>query len=201
MNREYIESNDVIARYIRNQLAEDELNLFEVYLLDNPDILDEVRIEERIHKEFQNNSALLRSKGDSPPQDNRINYRVYAMAASVLFAALLLVPLLNLTGPRLQEPVLLESFRGQEQFVYEISGEPIIQFLLDAGADSEGAFSISLIEVSSGDVIARANDLLPTSEGLVPYSLADTGRLLGRYTLILLNSENESRRSFELNFL
>lgn len=201
MNREYIESNDVVARYIRNQLAEDELNLFEVYLLDNPDILDEVRIEERVHKEFQNNRALLRPKGDSLRPGSRINYRVYAMAASVMFAALLLLPLLNLTEPQLQEPVLLESFRGQEQFVHELSGEPIIQFLIDAGTDSESSFSISLIEVSSGAVIARANNLLPTSESLIHYSLEDTGRLLGRYTLIVLNSENGSRRSFELNFL
>lgn len=45
MDKKYIEENEIEIKYLRNQLSEKELEEFEVYLMENPDAVDEAALE------------------------------------------------------------------------------------------------------------------------------------------------------------
>lgn len=45
MDKKYIEENEIEIKYLRNQLSDKELEEFEVYLLENPEVFDSLSIE------------------------------------------------------------------------------------------------------------------------------------------------------------
>ncbi len=55
MNQKYIEDNDIVIKYLRKQLTDQELEAFEVYLMENPQALEMLEVEQ----------ALVDSVGDA----------------------------------------------------------------------------------------------------------------------------------------
>ena len=90
MNRDYIDENYVIERYVRGKLRDYELAAFEVYLLDHPDVVEEVQYAaglqaalERAHDDLFAEIAEPKH-AQSPRAFN--STRTIAIAASVLLA-------------------------------------------------------------------------------------------------------------------
>jgi len=46
MDKQYIEDNEIGIKYLRGQLGDDELAEFETYLMDNPELLDQLAIDD-----------------------------------------------------------------------------------------------------------------------------------------------------------
>lgn len=46
MDKKYIDENEIKIKYLRNQLNDRELELFEIYMLENPDLVDELNLSE-----------------------------------------------------------------------------------------------------------------------------------------------------------
>ncbi|MFT6403170.1 MAG: hypothetical protein ACJA2D_002495 [Pseudohongiellaceae bacterium] len=52
MDKRYIEENEIEVKYLRNQLDPDELEEFEVYLMENPEMVDELKLDEVFIRNF-----------------------------------------------------------------------------------------------------------------------------------------------------
>lgn len=61
MNRQYIEDNHIVDRYLLGQLPESELCEFETYYFEHPEMLEELTIAKAMHKTMreESNSLLL----------------------------------------------------------------------------------------------------------------------------------------------
>lgn len=46
MDRNYIDQNGIYLKYLRDELSDAELEEFEIYMLDNPEIIEELKLEE-----------------------------------------------------------------------------------------------------------------------------------------------------------
>lgn len=45
MDKKYIQENEIDIKYLRGQLSDDELELFEIYLMENPEYLDTLEVD------------------------------------------------------------------------------------------------------------------------------------------------------------
>lgn len=78
MDRQYIETNDVMARYVKNKLTDDELDAFEEYYFEHPEMLEAVEAERLLR-------AALKSHDDKTPiVRSRRPHMHYAVAASLV---------------------------------------------------------------------------------------------------------------------
>jgi len=61
MNRQYIEDNHIVDRYLLGQLPEGELCEFETYYFEHPEMLEELTVAKAMHKTIaeESNSLLL----------------------------------------------------------------------------------------------------------------------------------------------
>lgn len=64
MDRKYIDENEIEIRYLRNQLTPQELEEFEVCLMENEDLLERLEIQQALHETLQSNS-LPENSSDS----------------------------------------------------------------------------------------------------------------------------------------
>lgn len=68
MDKAYIEQHDIAQRYLKGKLSLDEVEAFEVYLMDHPDAIDELRldtvfIEHNIAMQPENRIAAMGDTG------------------------------------------------------------------------------------------------------------------------------------------
>ena len=82
MDQAYVEQNDVIERYARNALNESELEQFEIYLLDHPELLSKIAFAEEMHVAAKD-ADLEKSVVSS--NEATFNWRSAALAASAAF--------------------------------------------------------------------------------------------------------------------
>ena len=61
IDRKYIDEHDMIPRYARDELAGEELEAFEVYFLEHPEILDEIEVERSLRRGLSGASDALRA--------------------------------------------------------------------------------------------------------------------------------------------
>lgn len=60
MNRQYIEDNHIVDRYLFGQLSEAELCEFEAYYFEHPEMLEELTIAKAMHNTVREESGRLR---------------------------------------------------------------------------------------------------------------------------------------------
>ena len=169
IDKDYIEEFDVIRRYHQHKLSDEELNSFEVYILEHPEIINVIEKEKAIHDAFRENEPLLKGgAATGMPWGKGL-----AMAAS-LFIAVLVV--FNYAGNRpaydLQPPVVLETFRGADTRV-ALSGQPVVQFQVDMGPAElidSNAFTVELVD-ADGNAGYRATGLVADADGWLYYTL------------------------------
>lgn len=171
VDMEYIEKYDVIRRYHQHKLSDEELNSFEVYILEHPEIISVIEKEKILHDAFRENEPLLKQAA----RTGGISWtRGLAMAASVLFAV---VAVFSYTSRQpaydLQSPVILETFRGAGDNRIQVDGQPIVQFQVDMGPVQllEGnAFTAELMD-SNGNALFPATGLQVDADGWLFYIL------------------------------
>lgn len=89
MDRQYIDENDIVIKYLKNQLSDEELEVFEVYLMNNPDLIDQVFIDEQFLK------SAMYSAGTNKRQISYLRYIKESLAwfvgGSVVTATMMIV--------------------------------------------------------------------------------------------------------------
>jgi hypothetical protein len=58
MDKRYIEENEIEVKYLRNQLDPDELEEFEVYLMENPEMVDHIELDQIISSSLKDESSI-----------------------------------------------------------------------------------------------------------------------------------------------
>ena len=173
IDKDYIEQFDVIRRYHQNRLSDEELNSFEVYILENPDIISVIEKEKIIHDAFREHEPLLKAKPVQTPAMPR--GRIFAMAASLVVAVVAVFSFIgNNPSHDLQPPVILETFRGAGDNTIQLSGEPIVQFQIDMGPAElieNNAFTAELVD-AAGNAGFRESGLSADADGWLFYVLA-----------------------------
>ena len=137
MDEVYIREQHVVERYLQGKLGSDELATFEIYMLDHPEILDEVEYEKGMQEALNTaKNGLFGSMASYPSAGNEIAFfrsREYAIAATVLLTAALAFSgfqYRQLVGlredvSRLRTPtqiagdIWLEPMRGEREWVIE----------------------------------------------------------------------------------
>ncbi len=62
MDREYIQEFDVVHRYVHGKLTAEEMAEFEVYLMEHPELLEEVQIDQAFHQYGQQASQVKKDE-------------------------------------------------------------------------------------------------------------------------------------------
>lgn len=87
MDKHYIDKNAVIDRYVMGKLSGEELEQFEIYMLDNPAIIADIEYATALQSTLQSKSELG-SSTDESVKGKRSRYasqqRLFATAATVL---------------------------------------------------------------------------------------------------------------------
>lgn len=111
MDKKYVDDNNIKRKYLRGLLAEDELVKFEIYLMDNPELVEELELEELLYRampQLENSQTSQQSWNwgflDIPLR------RVFAPIIVCLFVIPLgLISLLREPGLSTIQPVFLTS--------------------------------------------------------------------------------------------
>ncbi len=203
IDKAYIEEFDVIRRYQQNKLSEEELNSFEIYILENPDIINVLEQEKILHDAFREHEPLLK-----PGKEKSIS--LFAGRGMALAACLVLgvVAVFNFSGNQssyeLQPPVVLETFRGAADNTVQLSGQPILQFQVDMGPAEfldSNSFTAELVD-ASGSSLFRSAGLSVDADGWLFYSLdAQAETLQGNYQLkVYPDAQSSNATSYSLEF-
>ena len=121
MDKAYIKSHDVIDRYVMQQLEGNELELFELYMLEHPSTVDEVEYARGLYEALRRNEADLKLETSSAVEASAhpgwLFGRHYAVAATVLLAVVLV-----LSVSLYQRAAHLEAQLGQRRLPLAIAG-------------------------------------------------------------------------------
>lgn len=166
MDREYIDRNHIVARYLADQLADDEREAFETYYIEHPEMVREMETTAR----FKSALATLADRGELSPlirsHPTRRPWQWAALAATVATIAIGVSYVVRTPTPRspmaahmeaLQLPigrmVRIERTRGLTDAEFELpaAGTAIgLQIVPDFEA-SPAAYRVSLVREAQGE--------------------------------------------------
>ncbi|HMB72778.1 MAG TPA: hypothetical protein VKQ06_04355 [Gammaproteobacteria bacterium] len=211
MNREHIQDQQVIERYLSGQLSADEEQAFEEYFMTDPEVLEQLQVAERLRQGLQALSdagELTRNRG--PAGWPRVfTSPVYAAAASVVavvalaFSGMTYRENLSLSGgPQLADnPVatrlipLITVRSGSDADVTVTDDDQWTVLLVDAGFTPYDDYRATVTRTGGGaaEQIWQLSGLMPTYDERIAVGLP--GRLLipGDYEILLEGSIGNSR--------
>jgi hypothetical protein len=129
MDRKYIDDNHVVARYLADQLPENEREAFESYLAANPEIVDELEATAR----FKVGLAALADAGtlDNSLRRRRATWIRPALAVAAGVALAVVAVSLWLNRSQIEEPLmaaLASELRGQNgNALPTVATQPLIR--------------------------------------------------------------------------
>lgn len=175
MDKAYLEKFDVINRYNQNRLSDEELNRFEVYILEHPEIIPVIEKDRVIREAYQENKSLLQEA--TGEKDAFPWVRGMAMAACLVIAVVVVLNIERGEQNALRPPVILETFRGAGDTAIQLSGEPVVQFQIDMGPAEfleSDVFTAELVNTSGSSLFVEPG-LTVDVDGWLFYSL--TGQM------------------------
>lgn len=166
MDRAHIDEHHVIDRYVRGALHEVELEAFECYILDHPEIIEDIEFAKAMQSAIARNPELL----DVPPvkvgaravSPGFLFGRGYAMAATVLLAVAIPVTgyLVNDTRDlrsqlsyldrpsSVSSEIVFEQTRGESTTTISFPEEGSLLLRIDVGPEYYDVYSISITNES-----------------------------------------------------
>ena len=214
MDKAYIDENHVVDRYVQGKLDGEDLADFEIYMLDHPDILEEIEYAGGMQKSLVEARSSLFSGAISTPEAARRSRflfgRKYAMAATVLLAVSVLysaslyrhnddlardIAILGAPTPIAGEFVL-ETVRSTSNHVIRRSGEAALILRADAGFAISDSYTVDLTGDQSAFSWKRTN-LTANSDNFISILVNDIPE--DSYRLVIF-SEKDQTQSAEHHF-
>lgn len=205
MDRQYIDDHHIVARYLADQLTEDERAAFEAYFLEHPEILREIEATAR----FKAGLAQLQASGElaalMKPAPWYTQWRYLAVAAVVILiiGVVFYVPrptrpvmaatLAALDGPTTIGGSYTVLRRRGSPFDAEITlsalGAPIELRVLPEFAAPGASYRIALARVDDDkkERLAEIDDLSASADGMVAVYLDGRGFAPGDYEVTIAN--------------
>lgn len=206
MDRQYIDDHHIVARYLADQLTEDERAAFEVYFLEHPEILREIEATAR----FKAGLAQLQASGElaalMKPTPWYTQWRYLAVAAVVILiiGAVFYIPkptrpvmaasLAALSGPTTIGGSYTVLRRRGSPFDAEVTlsalGAPIELRVLPEFAAPGASYRIALARVDDDNKklrLAEIDHLSAGDDGMVAIYLDSRGIAPGDYEVTIAN--------------
>lgn len=217
MDRKYIEENEIEIKYLRNQLTPDQLEEFEVYLMENPEALESMELHQGLIHGVENLENVSHesniSKLFSVFKPKFIG--AYGLGAASMMAIMIsfnAVQLSDNTSPSFSKVVYLSPTRGVETDAentiniefsaksYESNSTDQIVLILDTGVLSQAEYYFRLKNakenISIGpEFVASDND------GQVVISVDLHEVRAGLYRLELVSPAEDFRLEYQLRLL
>lgn len=204
MDLEYINENAVIDRYVLGQLTEQEQVEFELYFLENPEVLDEIDMARALKEGLSIEQQYLRSvptpetASTTSPIDTVVGWFKLPAVLTVNFAVMAaLVVTILLRG----EPSAPVGYSAERVWVGEVRGEsaPIqidvrsASLVLDIDVEGAGNYEVSL-QNSEGENVAYIPQITSQADALLV--VIDTRKLsAGNYILRVIAPSGEAEVS------
>lgn len=223
MNKEFIEQNDIAHKYLTGQLSDAELEEFEVYLMDNPSVIDDLNVEEVMSAGM---SAIKEPEGVARPSQPAIALPFWqkssiATALGSFVLGVLTMMVFNIdrgpiNSPQIQYLVTESSVRGGSD------DTPPVEFEFDESSFARGSrdqftlvidpedtkideYRVSITRTEFDHEGANAKEtarVLPNSEGQVVLSFNTADFEPGVFELVLHyakdTTQTRSRAKFKL---
>lgn len=214
MDRQYIDDNHIVARYLADQLAEPEREAFEAYYLEHPEMLQEIEAAAR----FKAGLAQLQDSGELAallsPTPWYARWRYLAVAAVAILGIgvafftqaptppVMVANLSSLGGPTTIASSHSVLRRRGSPFDAEVTlpraGAAIELRVLPEFTAAHSRYRISLARLDSDDVknqLAQVDDVPAADDGMVPIYL-DASRIEpGDYEVAISSDEPVEART------
>ena len=200
MKEKYIAENHVVDRYVQGKLADAERDEFELYMLDHPEILDDVEYAMAMNAALQQHDAALQNADQTDVRSaGRPRFHpavIFPLAAALMIAAVLPLWFLERGQPTVlqlasgtipeSEFILVEQMRSGGQLPIEVSSTGPVPLLIDVGPDEFEVYEISVTDTVTGESWALNTDTVSADRYLrviysgssgAPQQLEITGRL------------------------
>jgi hypothetical protein len=222
MNRQYIQDNHIVERYLADQLDDAEREAFEAYYRDHPEVVADMESVARLKVGL----AALRDRGELAPllQPRRSPPRLVAVAAAV--AVLAIGTLIFFVVPTTRQPALVaeaSSVQDRSGRTVTIAGSYDILRMRGASDDAQielpGAphaielrvlpetesarYTLTLLRLSDDgnpEQLASLASLAAGSDGFVTAYLNSGELSKGRYQLLLRSDANTDSPLAESRF-
>ena len=212
MDRQYIQDNQLVERYLQGKLSEEEKAAFEEYYLSNPDTLAELELAEKMQDGFR----ALDESGyvGAMPAGGWFN-RVFLSPQYAAAASILLVFSLGFSGMLYRQQQANDVYDATQVIpvlsVRSASSGPsdnVVQFaqtdnwvvlLVDPGMESYFRYSATVERAGSADpeAIWQGNDLQPGYQEMLALGLPGTLLVPGDYAIRLSGQARADSDNFE----
>lgn len=217
MDASYLAEHDVIQRYIRGQLSGDELSAFEILLITDPTLIDEIEMQRVINASFKEQLSIRGYKpGFYIEHVAPLLRRGLPLAAGLMVALLVVIN----TGDREPDAVPeVSSIVGDTIVLQALRSGPVQQTVDLSALAAKGATRITLplhIDVGpqlSADqrydlVLVNVDDkplvqesaLTATADGWLDYKLQLASDARGVHHLQITETSAGEQQNFDLNF-
>ena len=192
MDRNYVSENQIVDRYLRDDLTDEERVAFEEFYLSDQETLAELELAEKLQLGLQDCASQGLLEAESPPGWLRrtITSPQWAAAASVLlvvsigYSGFLQRQLQTDTTVAGTQLIPLIMTRSPEAVRVE-PGDPgnWVVLLVDPGFEPYDAYRATLVDGSSGEIVWDVAGLQPGYEDLLAVGVAGSVLQSGQYSL------------------
>lgn len=215
MDADYMDRHDVIQRYIRHALSTAELDAFEVLLLADASLIDQVELQKLINEAFRKElspRAVARTAVNWPVWTRRIAALAACLVLSFYVAlqsprmvdSLTAMPsmpelrLENLRGPSVLHDIRLSSLPAQNM----LSSMVRVPLEIDVGPQLDDVFRyrVKVWQPSTGQVLVEANTLSATNDGWLNYDMLVAQGLRGQFQVDVSEIGSRDLQTYQLIF-
>ncbi|MEM1261256.1 MAG: hypothetical protein AAGH76_02540 [Pseudomonadota bacterium] len=203
MNRATIEEQHIVDRYVQGKLTSDQQRDFEIFMLDNPDIADQVEYARGMQAALKGSADELFAGIDvaqrSTAQPAFFQSPTWAMAATVLLGVSLAwnvsrewqAPTADEPRPILQE-LWLEPNRSSGG-THEIAGGPRgLLINIDVAATPATAYRVALQD-ADGEIVWRLGHAVADADRLLRLVAPRFPTSNGTYSIVVFDAERPSQ--------
>ena len=209
MDDDYINQNDIVKRYLHNKLTPEETLEFEVYILDKPELLEQLELDMVLIETLPKVNVVEKQKREEKSELKPSFWQVllgtpikasFATGfACVLFAALLF-PISeqpsSITGNI--EIFYLSDVRGgtfEQKFEVAQTADTLI-FVLEAEFAQPEPFEVKLINQETGKQIPLLESYIPSEVGEIYVSIGAQTLPKGKYRFEYYPAAEEDKKLF-----
>ncbi|MES2603849.1 MAG: hypothetical protein V4603_02870 [Pseudomonadota bacterium] len=215
MDTSYLDEHDVIQRYIRHALSDDELAAFEILLISRPELIDEIETQRLINASFKQQLAGTGYKpGIYAEHINPLMRKSLPLAAGVIVALLIGLNTPGLSGRDsgpstvVADTVTLQALRSSavqqaiDMTAMTASGVSTVTLPLriDVGPQlaADQRYALRLVD-TDGAVLVQATALAASADGWLDYRLQVARDMRGVHQLEISEVASGDSQVFELN--
>ncbi len=208
MDKRYIEENEIGLKYLKGQLTNEQLEQFEIYMMDNPDILDDLNMEQLMvdgscvsHKaEPVFKLSFIRSLFG----DWRLVNSLASFALGLVAMAMFSIERVSVNSVEIQYLVAQDSVRGSDdsptvefefdKASFERSSRDQFVLVVEPNTIEKERFKVTISRLEKSektDLIVEVNRIITNSQGRVALTLRVNDFTPGEY-LVELDSMKKS---------